>query len=50
MTVDDTRALHGALFTPAGATLVIVGDRPAEELLDAAAALFGDVARRPRRR
>ena len=40
MTVDDTRALHGALFAPAGSTLVIVGDRAEEELLDAAAALF----------
>ena len=40
MTVDDTRALHGALFAPAGATLVIVGDRAEEELLDAAAAVF----------
>jgi zinc protease len=41
MTVDDTRALHGALFTPAGSTLVIVGDRSEEALLDAATALFG---------
>ena len=41
MTVDATRALHAALFTPAGATLVVVGDRPEEELLDKAAAVFG---------
>jgi predicted Zn-dependent peptidase len=41
MTVDDTKALHAAMFTPAGATLVVVGDRPEEELLDAAAAVFG---------
>ncbi len=41
MTVDATRALHAALFTPAGATLVVVGDRPEEELLDTAAAVFG---------
>ena len=49
MTVDDTRALHGALFAPAGSTLVIVGDRAEEELLDAASALFAAGAR-PRRR
>lgn len=40
MTVDAARALHAALFTPAGATLVIVGDRPEDELLDLAAAMF----------
>lgn len=40
MTVDDVRALHGALFCPQGATLVIVGDRPEEELLDLAAREF----------
>lgn len=38
MTVDRARALHAALFTPRGATLVIVGDRPETELLDAASA------------
>ena len=27
MTVDATRAMHAALFTPAGSTLVVVGDR-----------------------
>lgn len=41
-TVDETRLLHAALFAPAGSTLVIVGDRPAEELLDLAAAAFGE--------
>jgi zinc protease len=41
-TVDETRELHAALFAPAGSTLVIVGDRPAEELLDLAAAAFGE--------
>ena len=41
-TVDETRLLHAALFTPAGATLVIVGDRPAEELLDVAGGVFGE--------
>ena len=41
MRVDDTKALHAAMFTPSGATLVVVGDRPEEELLDAAAAVFG---------
>jgi predicted Zn-dependent peptidase len=41
MTVDSTKALHAAMFTPEAATLVLVGDRPEEELLDAAAAVFG---------
>ena len=41
-TVDETRLLHAALFAPSGSTLVIVGDRPAEELLDLAAAAFGE--------
>ena len=40
MTVDETRAMHAALFTPHGATLVVVGDRAEDELLDAAAAVF----------
>jgi zinc protease len=40
LTVDHTKALHAAMFTPSGATLVVVGDRPEEELLDAAAAVF----------
>ena len=40
MTVDDARALHAAMFAPGGSTLVIVGDRPEEELLDAAARMF----------
>jgi predicted Zn-dependent peptidase len=40
MTVDDSRALHAAMFTPSGSTLVIVGDRSEEELLDRAAAVF----------
>ena len=41
MTVDQTRALHAAMFAPAGATLIVVGDRPEDDLLDAAAAVFG---------
>jgi zinc protease len=41
MTVDATRALHAAMFTPAGATLVVVGARPEDELLDEAASTFG---------
>lgn len=41
-TVDETRLLHAALFSPEGATLVIVGDRPAGELLDLASAAFSD--------
>ena len=40
-TVEETRLLHAALFSPAGATLVVVGDRPADELLDEASATFG---------
>lgn len=41
MAVDHTKALHAAMFTPAGSTLVVVGDRPEQELLDAAASVFG---------
>ena len=40
MTVDHTRALHAAMFGPAGSTLVIAGDRPEEELLDVGAKMF----------
>ena len=40
MTVDAARALHAAMFTPAGATLIVVGDRAEEELLDRGAATF----------
>ena len=40
MTVDATRSLHAALFKPAGSTLVVVGDRAEEELLDMAAKMF----------
>ena len=40
MTVDAARDLHAAMFAPAGATLVVVGDRPEEALLDAATAIF----------
>jgi zinc protease len=40
MTVDEVRALHGALFSPQGATLVVVGDRTEEALLDLAAREF----------
>ena len=39
--VDETRLLHATLFSPEGATLVVVGDRPAEELLDLASRAFG---------
>jgi zinc protease len=42
MTVEEVRALHAALIAPEGSTLVIVGDRPEEELLDAAARVFGE--------
>jgi predicted Zn-dependent peptidase len=48
MTVDDVRAMHAALFAPSGSTLVIVGDRAEEELLDRAAAIFEPwLGRRP---
>jgi zinc protease len=40
MTVDAARTMHAAMFTPDRATLVVVGDRPEEALLDAAAAMF----------
>ena len=40
ITVDDARAMHGALFTPSGSTLIVVGDRAEAELLDRAAAVF----------
>ena len=41
MTVDTARALHAAMFTPGGATLIVVGDRSEEALLDQAEAAFG---------
>ncbi|HJU43326.1 MAG TPA: pitrilysin family protein [Vicinamibacterales bacterium] len=40
MTVDAARAVHAALFTPDGSTLIVVGDRPEDELLDRAEAAF----------
>jgi len=40
LTVDVTRALHAAMFTPDGSTLVVVGDRAEDELLDIAATMF----------
>ena len=40
MTLDGVRDLHAAMFAPAGSTLVVVGDRPEEELLDVAAKMF----------
>ncbi len=41
VTVDQTRLLHPALFSPEGATLVVVGDRHADALLDLASNAFG---------
>jgi predicted Zn-dependent peptidase len=41
MTVDEARALHAALVSPDGAALIVVGDRPEDELLDRAEAVFG---------
>jgi zinc protease len=40
LTVDGVRQLHAAMFTPVGSTLVVVGDRDEEELLDRATAAF----------
>jgi zinc protease len=40
MTLDSVRAMHAAMFAPAGSTLVVVGDRPEDELLDVAAKMF----------
>jgi zinc protease len=40
MTVESARHLHAAMFAPAGATLIVVGDRPEEQLLDAVTAMF----------
>jgi predicted Zn-dependent peptidase len=40
MSVEAARALHAAMFRPEGATLIVVGDRSEEELLDAASAMF----------
>lgn len=42
ITVEEVRALHDALLVPTGATLVLVGDRPEAELLDAAARIFSE--------
>jgi len=38
--VDDVRAGHARMFQPNGATLVLAGDRPADQLLAAAASVF----------
>ena len=40
LTLDHVRAMHAAMFAPAGSTLIVVGDRPEEELLDVAAKMF----------
>jgi zinc protease len=40
MSVDAARAMHAAMFRPEGSTLIVVGDRSEDELLDAAAAMF----------
>jgi zinc protease len=40
-THGDIQAFHQGAFVPAGATLVIAGDAPADELFAAAAATFG---------
>jgi predicted Zn-dependent peptidase len=42
MTVDACRSLHAALFTPEGASLIVVGDRTEEELLDRAESAFAN--------
>ncbi len=45
--VDDVRAYHARMFQPEGATLVIAGDRSAEELTMAAERAFGSWAPDP---
>jgi zinc protease len=40
MTVDATRAMHAAMFTPQRSTLIVVGDRAEQALLDEAARMF----------
>lgn len=40
VTLDHVRAMHAAMFAPAGSTLIVVGDRPEEQLLDVAAKMF----------
>lgn len=40
LTVDSVRDLHASLFGPQGATLVVVGDRPENELFDRAEHAF----------
>jgi predicted Zn-dependent peptidase len=40
-THGDLQAFHQGAFVPAGATLVIAGDAPADELFEVAAATFG---------
>ena len=39
-TIEEARALHATLFTPEGSTLVLVGDRSEDALLDRAADAF----------
>jgi predicted Zn-dependent peptidase len=39
-TIEDVRVCHTRMFQPAGATLVLAGDRPADELLRAVEAVF----------
>ncbi|HEX8027577.1 MAG TPA: pitrilysin family protein [Vicinamibacterales bacterium] len=41
LTVDAIRSLHAAMFAPPGSTLVVVGARPEDELLDVAEKTFG---------
>jgi predicted Zn-dependent peptidase len=40
LTVEDVRRFHAGMFQPAGATLVIVGDRSEDALMDVAARIF----------
>lgn len=40
MRVEETRVTHASMMVPSGSTLVVVGDRPEEELLDLAARTF----------
>jgi predicted Zn-dependent peptidase len=41
MQVEDVRALHAASMIPAGSTIIVVGDRPEQALLDVIEKTFG---------
>jgi predicted Zn-dependent peptidase len=41
LTLEDVRRYHAAMFQPAGATLVVAANQPADALIASAAAVFG---------